>query len=190
MKPTEGVSAEDMIRHVMGEDLKVGANLTWGPCFDYQKQFFCGAVDKVSQYPYLLRYDIEVRASDRISPATGVAAAEGPNVSGRRISKHWPTVCLNTLRWAKKQGASVGPAHSGWGLNCRMNSPIIIVPKFDGIGANEYIVDVTHDVPGPDGKLVPAVDFLSTGGHALHMGIEHLVSHPQRRLPHARQRRN
>src|SRR5205814_11582 len=55
VKPTEGVHAEDMIRHCMGEDLKIGANLTWGPCFDYQKQFFCGTVDKVSQYPYLLR---------------------------------------------------------------------------------------------------------------------------------------
>ncbi len=60
VKPTEGVFAEDMIRHCKGEDLKIGANLTWGPCFDFQKQFFCGAIDKVSQYPYLLRYDIEV----------------------------------------------------------------------------------------------------------------------------------
>jgi len=60
VKPVEGVHAEDMIRHCMGEDLKIGANLTWGPCFDYQKQFFCGTVDKVSKYPYLLRYDIEV----------------------------------------------------------------------------------------------------------------------------------
>ena len=58
--PTEGVRAADMIRHCQGEDLKIGANLTWGPCFDFQKQFFCGAVDQVSQYPYLLRYDIEV----------------------------------------------------------------------------------------------------------------------------------
>ncbi len=36
------------------------------------------------------------------------------------------------------------------------------MPKFDGIGANEYIVDVTHQVPGPKGKPVPAVDFIST----------------------------
>jgi hypothetical protein len=36
------------------------------------------------------------------------------------------------------------------------------VPAFDGIGANEFIVDVTHEVPGPDRKPVPAVDFLST----------------------------
>ena len=35
------------------------------------------------------------------------------------------------------------------------------MPRYDGIGANEYIVDVTHQVPGPDGELVPAVDFLS-----------------------------
>ncbi|MDA7518244.1 hypothetical protein N8529_00580, partial [bacterium] len=59
-KPTEGVHAPDMMRHILGEDLKVGANLTWGPCFDYQKKFFTGKEDKVSQHPYLLRYDIEV----------------------------------------------------------------------------------------------------------------------------------
>jgi len=52
--PTQGVHAPDMYRHILGEDLKVGANLTWGPCFDYQKQFFTGAVDEVSEYPYLL----------------------------------------------------------------------------------------------------------------------------------------
>jgi hypothetical protein len=33
--PTEGVHAPDMARHCRGEDLKVGCNLTWGPCFDY-----------------------------------------------------------------------------------------------------------------------------------------------------------
>ena len=36
-----------------------------------------------------------------------------------------------------------------------------MVPPYNGIGANEYIVDVTHEVPGPEGKPVPAVDFLS-----------------------------
>ena len=59
-KPTEGVHAPDMMRHCLGEDLKIGANLTWGPCFDYQKQFFTGKDDPVSVYPYLLRYDVEV----------------------------------------------------------------------------------------------------------------------------------
>src|SRR6266545_4674285 len=59
-KPTEGVHAPDMMRHCLGEDLKVGCNLTWGPCFDYQKQFFTGKDDKVSVWPYLLHYDVEV----------------------------------------------------------------------------------------------------------------------------------
>ena len=40
--------------------------------------------------------------------------------------------------------------------------PSYVVPAFNSIGANEYIVDVTHMVPGPDGELVPAVDFMST----------------------------
>ncbi len=94
---------------------------------------------------------------------------------------HWPTLGLNTIRWAKAQGALVGPAHSGWGLqpavpderrqsviqtaaDLRLATnelPNYIVPPYNGIGANEYIVDVTHEVPGPDGKLVPAVDFMA-----------------------------
>lgn len=36
--PTQGVHPPDMLRHIMGEDLKVGCCLTWGPCFDFQKQ--------------------------------------------------------------------------------------------------------------------------------------------------------
>jgi len=39
--------------------------------------------------------------------------------------------------------------------------PNYIIPPFDGIGAAEYIVDVTHELPGPDGKPLPAVDFMS-----------------------------
>ncbi|MDB6030042.1 MAG: hypothetical protein JWM16_380 [Verrucomicrobiales bacterium] len=163
VKPTEGVLAEDMIRHVMGEDLKVGANLTWGPCFDFQKQFFCGAVDKVSQYPYLLRYDIEVSGfGSHQSGHLCLLQLRDQIYPGGDSSKHWPTLCLNTLRWAKKQGALCGPAHSGWGLEVKGNDlPNYNLPKFDGIGADEYIVDVTHLVPGPEGKPVPAVDFLS-----------------------------
>ena len=42
------------------------------------------------------------------------------------------------------------------------NLPNYNLPAFDGIGANEFIVDITHEVPGPDGKLVPSVDFIST----------------------------
>src|SRR5207248_2719074 len=67
------------------------------------------------------------------------------------------------LRWAKQQGAVVGPAHSGWGLQVSGNDlPNYTIPPYDGIGANEYIVDVTHEVPGPDGRPAPAVDYMST----------------------------
>jgi hypothetical protein len=163
-KPSEGVHAPDMIRHCLGEDLKVGANLTWGPCFDYQKQFFTGAIDKVSQYPYLLRYDIEVSGfGSHQSGHLCLLRLREQMYPGGDSMGHWPTLCLNTLRWAKKQGAVVGPAHSGWGLEMDSTElPNYTVPPFKGIGANEYIVDVTHEVPGPDGKSIRAVDFIST----------------------------
>jgi hypothetical protein len=180
--PSMGVHAPDMARHCQGEDLKIGANLTWGPCFDYQKQFFTGKDDAVSRHPYLLRYDIEVSGfGSHKSGHLCLLRLREQMYPGGDSSAHWPTLCLNTLRWAKGQGALCGPAHSGWGLQplaendparekpYRMDTvsatealPNYVVPPFNGIGANEYIVDVTHEVPGPDGALVPAVDFLST----------------------------
>jgi hypothetical protein len=94
------------------------------------------------------------------------------------------------LRWAKSQGATCGAAHSGFGLATRDASlPNYDVPAFDGIGANEFIVDVTHDVPGPDRKPVPAVDFLSTVRQPADLGIEHVVPRPQCGLPAAHRRR-
>jgi len=164
VKPTEGVLPSAMIRHVRGEDLKVGANLTWGPGFDYQKQFFCGTVDKVSQYPYLLRYDIEVsQFGSHQSGHLVLLRLKEQMYPGGDSKDHWPTLGLNTLRWAKKQGAVCGPAHSGSGLDVNSSDlPNYLIPPYNGIGANEYIVDITHEVPGSDGKLVPAVDFTST----------------------------
>ena len=59
------------------------------------------------------------------------------------------------MKWAHEQGAVVGFAHSGWGLQVADDKiPSFQMPGFDGIGANEYIVDVTQ----PN-----AVDFLSIG---------------------------
>jgi len=162
-QPTEGVLAADMYRHCQGEDLKVGCNLTWGPCFDFQKQFFTGQDDRVSRYPYLLHYDIEVSGfGSHQSGHLVLLLLKQEIYPGGDSDKHWPTLCLNTLRWAKKQGAVCGPAHSGWGLEVDTSElPNYVVPPYSGIGANEYVVDVTHQVPGPDGQPVPAVDFLS-----------------------------
>jgi hypothetical protein len=94
------------------------------------------------------------------------------NYPGGDSNTHWPTLGLNTLRWAKQQGAITGPAHSGSGLVRsaeRLDTPDgpgglpnYAIPQYNGIGANEYIVDITHQVPGPDGQPVPAVDFIST----------------------------
>ena len=180
--PTMGVHAPDMARQCQGEDVKVGANLTWGPCFDYQKQFFTGAEDKVSQYPFLLRYDVEVSGfGSHRSGHLCLLKLKDQMYPGGTSTDHWPTLCLNTLKWAKKQGALCGPAHSGWGLQPLAEDdpnrvkpykgsglasvtealPNDVVPPYNGIGANEYIVDVTHEVEGPEGKPVPAVDFMS-----------------------------
>lgn len=163
-KPTEGVRPEDMVRHTLGEDLKVGSTLTWGPGFDYQKQFFTGQDDKVSKAPYLLHYDVEVSGfGSHLSGHLVLLRLKEQIYPGGDSDKHWPTLGLNTLRWAKRQGAVCGPAHSGWGLEVETTElPNYIVPPYRSIGANEYIVDVTHEVPGPNGTPVPAVDFMST----------------------------
>jgi hypothetical protein len=162
-KPTEGVLPGDMLRQCEGEDLKVGCNLTWGPCFDYQQQFFCGKIDAVSRYPYLLRYDVEVSGfGSHQSGHLCLLRLKEQIYPGAESDRNWPTLGLNTLIWAKKQGAVCGPAHSGWGLAVPGTEiPSQKIPPYDGIGADEYIVDVTHQVAGPDGKLVPAVDFMS-----------------------------
>lgn len=52
--------------------------------------------------------------------------------------------------------------HNGTIPSATNNLPNFILPPFNGGGANEYIMSVTHEVPGPDGRLVPAVDFYST----------------------------
>ncbi|MEM7233256.1 MAG: CehA/McbA family metallohydrolase [Planctomycetota bacterium] len=172
--PTQGVLPQDMARHIMGEDLKVGAALTWGPCFDYQKQFFSGQIDAASKLPYLLRYDIEVSGfGSHQSGHLCLLRLKDQMYPGGTSKHHWPTLGMNTLRWAKKQGAICGPAHSAIGITRGTGRrvegrdgpgalPTFEIPRFDGIGANEFIVDIAHNVPGPDGKPVPAVDFIST----------------------------
>jgi hypothetical protein len=174
-KPTEGVHPPDMMRHILGEDLKVGCCLTWGPCFDYQKRFFTGKPDDVSKYPYLLRYDVEVSGfGSHQSGHLNLLRLTEQMYPGGESKDHWPTLGMNTLRWAKKQGAVCGPAHSANGLtkftDIKVNGaedgpnglPTFRVPAYDGIGANEFVVQAALTVPGPAGKDVPAVDFIST----------------------------
>jgi hypothetical protein len=70
-----------------------------------------------------------------------------------KLIEDWPTWTIPILRWAKAQGAITGYAHSGLGLEVKNDSlPNYEMPRFDGIGANEYIVAVTQNL----------VDFIST----------------------------
>ncbi len=153
--PTQGVRPEDMARQVQGEKLNVGCVLTWGPCYYYQKKFFSGKDDPQSKPNELMHYDLEVSGfpSSHAGHLVLLGLTEQDYPGTKRI-EDWPTWDLPILQWGKKQGAVVGFAHSGWGLEVKSAElPNYEMPGFDGIGANEYIVDVTN--PG-------AVDFIST----------------------------
>ena len=153
--PTQGVRPEDMARQVQGEKLNVGCVLTWGPCYYYQKKFFTGKDDPHSKPDELMHYDLEVSGfpSSHAGHLVLLGLTEQDYPGTKRI-EDWPTWDLPVLRWGKSQKAVVGFAHSGWGLEVKSSElPNYEMPPFDGIGANEYIVDVTY----PD-----TVDFIST----------------------------
>jgi len=117
--PTEGVFAEDMFLHVKGEGLNVGCNLTWGPCFEFQRQFFEPNANKVSEPFTVLKYDIEVSGFG--SQALGHVCLLNlrdqtyPGSNGTK-TEGWPTWTTPLMRWAKNQGAYTGYAHSASGL--------------------------------------------------------------------------
>ena len=155
--PTEGVLPEDMWPQVAGEALDVASVLTWGPSYYFQKQFFTGTDHPLSEPgKRLMHYDLEV--SGFPSSHAGhlvLLGLKDQDYPGTKRLEDWPTWTLPILKWAKAQGAVVGFAHSGWGLEVKSRElPNYEMPAFDGIGANEFIVDVTH--PG-------AVDFISAG---------------------------
>src|SRR5262249_6491264 len=58
--PTEGILDKDMFLRVKGEGLNVGCLLTWGPCFDFQRQFFQPTVNRLSEPFTVMKYDIEI----------------------------------------------------------------------------------------------------------------------------------
>jgi len=154
--PTEGVLPDDMWPQIDGEALNVASVLTWGPSYYHQKQFFSGKDHPLSKPTRLMHYDLEI--SGFPSSHAGHLVLLGLNdqdYPGTKRLEHWPSWTLPVLRWAKAQGAVTGFAHSGWGLEVRSRDlPNYEMPGFDGIGANEFIVDVTH----PN-----TVDFISAG---------------------------
>jgi hypothetical protein len=153
-KPTEGVYPQDMMRHILGEDLKIGSVLSWGPGWYFQKTFFDGKDNKLSTLNNRMHYDVEV--SGFPSSHTGhivLLELKQEDYPGTTRIEDWPSWGIPVFRWAKSQDAITGFAHSGWGLG--LKEPKLLsyeMPPFDGIGANEYIVGVTQGL----------VDFIST----------------------------
>lgn len=177
--PTEGVTPEDMMRHILGEDLNIGCVLSWGPCWYHQKEFFEGKVNDLSKKNYLMRYDVEVSGfpSQHAGHLCLLRLKEDDYPGTTRIEE-WPSWDLPILEWGKKQGGVVGFSHSGWGLQVNDTKlPSYEMPPFDGIGANEYIVDVVHDVC----DFISAVDTpiiyeLSIWYHTLNCGYQCRIS--------------
>ncbi|CAG5073568.1 hypothetical protein DYBT9623_04805 [Dyadobacter sp. CECT 9623] len=155
--PEEGVDPKDMFRQVLGEDLNMAANLAWAPSWYRQKTFFTGQDHPLSGKTNTMRNDVEV--SGFPSSHAGhivllrIKEDDYPNT---KVIEDWPSWTAPVLSWAKEQGGVTGYAHSGWGLEPVQpvnKIPNYILPKMDGIGANEYIVTITQNL----------VDFFSAG---------------------------
>jgi hypothetical protein len=177
--PTEGVRPEDMMRHVLGEALSVGAVLNWGPAYYHQRQFFEAKDNALSTAATLLRYDLEVSGfpSSHCGHLVLLRLHEQDYPDTRQI-EDWPSWDLPILAWAKAQGAVTGFAHTGWGLQVDSHElPNDEMPPFDGIGANEFIVDVAHDVVDFISALdTPFVHELNIWYHTLNCGFRTRLS--------------
>ncbi len=203
--PTEGVGPEAMMRHVVGEDLNIGSVLSWGPCWYTQKQFFSGDVSKLSTRENILRYDVEV--SGFPSSHAGhlcLLNLSDDDFPDAEYLEDWPSWTLPVLKWGKQQGGIVGYSHSGWGLTlpdympdgsrafpdrpwggapndwrgkAAHSLPDYEMPKFDGIGANEYIVSVAHGLCDFISAVdTPAIWELNIWYHTLNCGMTTPIS--------------
>jgi len=117
--PTEGILDQDMFLRVKGEGLNVGCLLTWGPCFEFQRQFFQPTVNRLSEPFTVMKYDIEISGfgSDALGHVVLLNLRDQtyPGSDGTK-TRGWPTWTTPVLRWAKAQGAVTGYAHSAEGL--------------------------------------------------------------------------
>ena len=113
--PTQGVTPQDMFAQVKGEGLNVGCVLTWGPCFDHQRQYFSPVAADISDDRTLLKYDLEISGFG--SAALGHVCLLNlrnqtyPESRGTS-SQGWPTWTVPVLRWTKDQGGTTGYPHS------------------------------------------------------------------------------
>jgi hypothetical protein len=126
-KPTEGVRPEDMFPQVKGEGLNVGCILTWGPCYDFQRNFFEAKTHKLSEPKTLIKYDLEISGFG--SAALGhvcllnLTEQTYPGSDGTK-DKGWPTWTTPVLRWAKAQGGVTGYPHSALTTNVKLSTEL------------------------------------------------------------------
>ena len=203
--PTEGVTPGDMMRHILGEDLNVGCVLSWGPCWYTQKRYFEGKTSALSRPNYLMRYDVEV--SGFPSSHAGhlcLLNLQEDDYPGTTLLDEWPTWTQPVLQWGQKQGGVVGYSHSGWGLalpdlmpdgsrkfpgqpwggapggwpgKAVSQLPDYAMPRFDGIGANEFIVTTTHGACDFISAVdTPAIWELNIWYHTLNCGMQTRIS--------------
>jgi hypothetical protein len=193
--PTEGVTPADMMRHILGEDLNVGCVLSWGPCWYSQKQYFEGKTSALSRPNYLMRYDVEVSGfpSSHAGHLCLLRLTED-DYEGTTQIEEWPSWTLPILAWGKRQQGVVGYSHSGWGLElpdydpqgnrvpvkkgkAADKLPDYAMPPFSGIGANEYIVTVAHDVCDFISAVdTPSIWELNIWYHTLNCGYRAKIS--------------
>ncbi len=118
--PTRGVRPEDMFVQVKGEGLNVGCVLTWGPCYEYQRQFFAPGAASISEPRTLMKYDLEISGFG--SHAMGHVCLLNLNDqtypgSEETKDKGWPTWTVPVLRWTKEQGGYTGFPHSAFDVD-------------------------------------------------------------------------
>lgn len=203
--PTEGVTPGDMMRHILGEDLNVGCVLSWGPCWYTQKRYFEGKTSALSRPNYLMRYDVEV--SGFPSSHAGhlcLLNLQEDDYPGTTLLEEWPTWTQPVLQWGQKQGGVVGYSHSGWGLalpdvmpdgtrkfssqpwggapagwvgKAASSLPDYAMPRFDGIGANEFVVTTAHGACDFISAVdTPAIWELNIWYHTLNCGMKTRIS--------------
>jgi len=154
----------------------------------------------------LLRYDVEVSGfpSSHAGHLCLLRLKED-DYPGTTEIEEWPSWTLPVLKWGKEQDGVVGYSHSGWGLALpdhlpngtrgfydgrqRGNTPPdwkgkpayqlpdYAMPRFDGIGANEYIVAVTHDLCDFISAVdTPSIWELNIWYHTLNCGFRTRIS--------------
>ncbi len=183
--PTEGVLPQDMIRHILGEGLNIGAILTWGPAYYYQKQFFEGTRSQAvgSRSPDALRRR-GVRLPVEPCGSSRAAAAEGSGLSQHEGARGLADVESADSAVGEVAGRGRGLRAYRLGTGAHLQQPRR--SAFEGSAEvrrhrRQRIHRRRHARRG---------GFPLDGRHAVDVGIEHLVSHAERGLPHAHQRRN